>query len=145
MCTCQLDQIQYRNNQSNSCCISQHDNSCIPFFFSGAHLKTIPRQEEDFMMSPNLGKKAGTKENETGDEAAMQHTGFGKALYDLTHSEKVMNDLIFGRRVGLYELRGEIGSGNFSQVRLGIHDLTKGEIFDALSFVTFIITTWVIR
>uniref|UniRef100_A0A3Q3CR15 non-specific serine/threonine protein kinase n=1 Tax=Haplochromis burtoni TaxID=8153 RepID=A0A3Q3CR15_HAPBU len=53
-----------------------------------------------------------------------------------------MNDLIFGRRVGLYELRGEIGSGNFSQVRLGIHDLTKGEIFDALSFVTFIITSW---
>lgn len=97
------------------------------------------------MMSPNVGKKAGTKENETGDEAAMQHTAFGKALYDLTHSEKVMNDLIFGRRVGLYELRGEIGSGNFSQVRLGIHDLTKGEIFDALSFVTFIITSWVIR
>uniref|UniRef100_A0A3Q0RE42 non-specific serine/threonine protein kinase n=1 Tax=Amphilophus citrinellus TaxID=61819 RepID=A0A3Q0RE42_AMPCI len=55
----------------------------------------------------------------------MQHTSFGKALYDLTHSERVMNDLIFGRRVGLYELRGQIGSGNFSQVRLGIHDLTK--------------------
>uniref|UniRef100_A0AAZ1X5G5 non-specific serine/threonine protein kinase n=1 Tax=Oreochromis aureus TaxID=47969 RepID=A0AAZ1X5G5_OREAU len=39
-----------------------------------------------------------------------------------------MNDLIFGRRVGLYELRGEIGSGNFSQVRLGIHDLTKERV-----------------
>ncbi|KAL3988739.1 hypothetical protein ACER0C_013057 [Sarotherodon galilaeus] len=95
----------------------------------GAHLKTIPRQEDGFtVMSPNLGKKVGTKANETGDEAAMQHTAFGKALYDLTHSEKVMNDLIFGRRVGLYELRGEIGSGNFSQVRLGIHDLTKERV-----------------
>uniref|UniRef100_A0A3B5AZ18 non-specific serine/threonine protein kinase n=1 Tax=Stegastes partitus TaxID=144197 RepID=A0A3B5AZ18_9TELE len=39
-----------------------------------------------------------------------------------------MNDLTFGRRVGLYELRGEIGSGNFSQVRLGIHDLTKERV-----------------
>uniref|UniRef100_A0A3Q1G3F0 non-specific serine/threonine protein kinase n=1 Tax=Acanthochromis polyacanthus TaxID=80966 RepID=A0A3Q1G3F0_9TELE len=39
-----------------------------------------------------------------------------------------MNDLTFGRRVGLYELRGEIGSGNFSQVRLGIHDLTKEKV-----------------
>lgn len=58
----------------------------------------------------------------------MQRTVYEKAFYDLTHSEKVMNDLTFGRRVGLYELRGEIGSGNFSQVRLGIHDLTKGEI-----------------
>lgn len=62
------------------------------------------------------------------EQEKMQHTVYEKAFYDLTHSEKVMNDLTFGRRVGLYELRGEIGSGNFSQVRLGIHDLTKGEI-----------------
>lgn len=75
-----------------------------------------------------------TNEKMTEDEEEMQHTTLGKALYDLTHSDRVMNDLLFGRRVGLYELRGEIGSGNFSQVRLGIHDLTKGEILDALSF-----------
>uniref|UniRef100_A0A3Q3JT72 Serine/threonine-protein kinase NIM1 n=2 Tax=Monopterus albus TaxID=43700 RepID=A0A3Q3JT72_MONAL len=58
----------------------------------------------------------------------MRCTAFGKALYDLTHSERVMNDLTFGRRVGLYELRGHIGSGNFSQVKLGIHDLTKERV-----------------
>lgn len=75
-----------------------------------------------------------TKENMAEEQGAMQHTALGKALYDLTHSEKVMNDLTFGRRVGLYELRGEIGSGNFSQVRLGIHDLTRGEILGALPF-----------
>lgn len=115
-----------------------YDNSWIPFSFSGAHLKTIPRQEEGFAVtSPNLGTKVGTNGNATEDQAARQHTAFGKALYDLTHSEKVMNDLIFGRRVGLYELRGQIGSGNFSQVRLGIHDLTKGEILDTLSLFLF--------
>ncbi|XP_022059333.2 serine/threonine-protein kinase NIM1 [Acanthochromis polyacanthus] len=64
----------------------------------------------------------------TDDEESIRRTALGKALYDLTHSEKVMNDLTFGRRVGLYELRGEIGSGNFSQVRLGIHDLTKEKV-----------------
>ncbi|XP_034557930.1 serine/threonine-protein kinase NIM1-like isoform X2 [Notolabrus celidotus] len=58
----------------------------------------------------------------------MQRTALGKAIFDLSHSERVMNDLMFGRRVGLYELRGEIGSGNFSQVRLGIHDLTKERV-----------------
>lgn len=82
-----------------------------------------------------------TKENMTEEQEAMQRTTFGKALYDLSHSEKVMNDLIFGRRVGLYELRGEIGSGNFSQVRLGIHDLTKGEIFHALPFTPIFTAT----
>lgn len=65
----------------------------------------------------------------------MQRTALGKAVYDLTHSERVMDDLTFGRRVGFYELRGEIGSGNFSQVRLGIHDLTKGEMLGVLSFI----------
>ncbi|KAI3374728.1 hypothetical protein L3Q82_021286 [Scortum barcoo] len=92
-----------------------------------AHLKSAPSQGEIFTLtSPKSGKKVETKENMAAAQGVMQHTALEKAYYDLTHSEKVMNDLTFGRRVGLYELRGEIGSGNFSQVRLGIHDLTKG-------------------
>ncbi|XP_038575295.1 serine/threonine-protein kinase NIM1-like [Micropterus salmoides] len=97
-----------------------------------AHLNSTPRPEEIFTLtSPKIGGKVGnkeTKENMTEAQENMQHTAFGKAFYDLTHSERVMNDLTFGRRVGLYELRGEIGSGNFSQVRLGIHDLTKERV-----------------
>ncbi|XP_071347126.1 serine/threonine-protein kinase NIM1-like [Trachinotus anak] len=93
------------------------------------HMKTAPHQTEIItLMSPKVGKKLQTKENMTEEQESMQRMAFGKALYDLTHSERVMNDLIFGRRVGLYELRGEIGSGNFSQVRLGIHDLTKERV-----------------
>lgn len=68
-----------------------------------------------------------TKENAAEGLEATRHTAYEKACYDLTHSERVMNDRMFGRRVGLYELRGVIGTGNFSQVRFGIHDLTKGE------------------
>lgn len=101
-------------------------------------MNSTPRPEEIFTLtSPKIGGKVGnkeTKENMTEAQENMQHTAFGKAFYDLTHSERVMNDLTFGRRVGLYELRGEIGSGNFSQVRLGIHDLTKGEMMGALLF-----------
>ncbi|XP_028283237.1 serine/threonine-protein kinase NIM1-like [Parambassis ranga] len=91
-----------------------------------AHLKTVSQQEDIFtQVSPNLNKKAN---NMTEEEETMYRTPFGKALYDLTHSEKVKDDLTCGRRVGLYELRGEIGSGNFSQVRLGIHDVTKERV-----------------
>uniref|UniRef100_A0A3B5KNP3 non-specific serine/threonine protein kinase n=1 Tax=Takifugu rubripes TaxID=31033 RepID=A0A3B5KNP3_TAKRU len=68
-----------------------------------------------------------TKENAAEELEVTRHTAFQKACYDLTHSERAMNDRTVGRRVGLYELRGVIGSGNFSQVRFGIHDLTKGE------------------
>lgn len=95
-------------------------------------MKTASCQEETItLMSPKSLKKLELKENKTEEQDFAQRTALGKALHDLNHSEKVMNDLIFGRRVGLYELRGEIGSGNFSQVRLGIHDLTKGEILSA--------------
>lgn len=71
------------------------------------------------------------------EDLEVMRTAFGKACYNLTHSERVVNDLTFGRRVGLYELRGEIGSGNFSKVRFGIHDLTKGEIVGTLLFFLF--------
>lgn len=56
----------------------------------------------------------------------MKQTPFERLVYDMSHNERVANDLMLGRRVGFYELRGEIGQGNFSTVRLGIHALTKG-------------------
>ncbi|XP_061680848.1 serine/threonine-protein kinase NIM1 isoform X2 [Syngnathoides biaculeatus] len=55
-------------------------------------------------------------------------TSFERVVYDMAHSERIANDLILGRRVGFYELRGEIGQGNFSSVRLGIHALTKERV-----------------
>uniref|UniRef100_A0A3P9PCX7 non-specific serine/threonine protein kinase n=1 Tax=Poecilia reticulata TaxID=8081 RepID=A0A3P9PCX7_POERE len=44
----------------------------------------------------------------------------------MAHNERIVRDLMLGRRVGFYELRGEVGQGNFSTVKLGIHALTKG-------------------
>ncbi|XP_061586986.1 serine/threonine-protein kinase NIM1 [Cololabis saira] len=93
------------------------------------HLKSIPQHEKVIMLpSQDENRKVDTNEKMAEEEEGMQRTTLGKAVYDLTHSDRVMNDLIFGRRVGFYELRGEIGSGNFSQVRLGIHDLTKERV-----------------
>uniref|UniRef100_A0A3P9K2I4 Serine/threonine-protein kinase NIM1 n=1 Tax=Oryzias latipes TaxID=8090 RepID=A0A3P9K2I4_ORYLA len=100
-------------------------SSSSTFCVSGARFKTSPWPEKSVALeNQNENRKMETKLSE--DE--VQGTVFGKALYNLTHSDRVMDDLIFGRRVGFYELRGEIGSGNFSQVRLGIHDLTKERV-----------------
>lgn len=57
----------------------------------------------------------------------MKQTPFERLVYDMAHNERVSNELMLGRRVGFYELRGEIGQGNFSTVRLGIHALMRGE------------------
>ncbi|XP_068175245.1 serine/threonine-protein kinase NIM1 [Antennarius striatus] len=58
----------------------------------------------------------------------MKQSPFDRLVYDMAHNEKIVNDLMLGRRVGFYELRGEIGQGNFSTVRLGIHALTKERV-----------------
>ncbi|XP_078280023.1 serine/threonine-protein kinase NIM1-like [Rhinoraja longicauda] len=46
----------------------------------------------------------------------------------MRNNEKVKSELILGKRVGFYQLRGEIGIGNFSKVKLGIHCLTKERV-----------------
>ncbi|KAM6963089.1 serine/threonine-protein kinase NIM1-like [Aplochiton taeniatus] len=61
-------------------------------------------------------------------EQRMKQTPFERVVYDMVHNQKVVNDLTLGRRVGFYELRGEIGEGNFSHVRLAIHTLTKERV-----------------
>ncbi|KAM9832466.1 serine/threonine-protein kinase NIM1 [Neosynchiropus ocellatus] len=58
----------------------------------------------------------------------MKQTPFERVVYDMAHNERVIHDAMTGRRVGFYELRGEVGQGNFSTVRLGIHSLTKERV-----------------
>ena len=49
----------------------------------------------------------------------------------LTHELTINNNDVLKdgslRRVGFYSIGNELGSGNFSQVKLGIHLLTKGK------------------
>ncbi|XP_051497817.1 serine/threonine-protein kinase NIM1 [Apus apus] len=65
-----------------------------------------------------------------GDEEGRQPrlTPFEKLMQDMSHNEKVVKELTLGKRIGFYRVRGEIGSGNFSQVKLGIHSLTKEKV-----------------
>uniref|UniRef100_A0A667XFU7 non-specific serine/threonine protein kinase n=1 Tax=Myripristis murdjan TaxID=586833 RepID=A0A667XFU7_9TELE len=42
--------------------------------------------------------------------------------------EKIIKELIIGRRVGFYKVRGEIGYGTFSRVKLAFHALTKDKV-----------------
>lgn len=46
---------------------------------------------------------------------------------------RVVRELAVGRRIAFYKIRGEIGCGNFSHVKLGIHALTKGKTFQTIS------------
>uniref|UniRef100_A0ACB8EPR5 Serine/threonine-protein kinase NIM1 n=2 Tax=Sphaerodactylus townsendi TaxID=933632 RepID=A0ACB8EPR5_9SAUR len=57
-----------------------------------------------------------------------QLTPFEKLTRDMSQHQKVVKELTLGKRIGFYRVRGEIGTGNFSQVKLGIHSLTKEKV-----------------
>ncbi|XP_066567489.1 serine/threonine-protein kinase NIM1 [Amia ocellicauda] len=66
----------------------------------------------------------------TEEEGGQQRrlTPFEKLTLDMSHDEKVVKELTLGKRIGFYRVRGEIGSGNFSHVKLGVHSLTKEKV-----------------
>ncbi|XP_060092010.1 serine/threonine-protein kinase NIM1 [Heteronotia binoei] len=55
-------------------------------------------------------------------------TPFEKLTQDMSQHQKVVKELTLGKRIGFYRIRGEIGTGNFSQVKLGIHSLIKEKV-----------------
>ena len=77
------------------------------------------RESQESGCQPELAK-----EDEEGEP--RQLTPFEKLTQDMSQDEKVVREITLGKRIGFYRIRGEIGSGNFSQVKLGIHSLTKG-------------------
>eukprot|EP00063_Salmo_salar_P042395 XP_014017230.1 PREDICTED: serine/threonine-protein kinase NIM1-like [Salmo salar] len=65
----------------------------------------------------------------TDDEGVPGHrvTPLERLNLDMCQDDRVVRELTLGRRIGFYKVRGEIGCGNFSHVKLGIHALTKGK------------------
>ncbi|KAG2463755.1 NIM1 kinase, partial [Polypterus senegalus] len=55
-------------------------------------------------------------------------TLFQKVVHEVTHNEEISHQIRQGRHVGLYQLRGEIGRGNFSHVKMGVHVLLKEKV-----------------
>lgn len=59
-------------------------------------------------------------------DAPQRLTPLQKLTSDMCKNENTIKDLIIGRRVGFYKIRGEIGSGTFSRVKMAFHALTRG-------------------
>jgi len=70
---------------------------------------------------------------EDGPNGFKSKSTYEKLLHSLQCDHRIQWELALGKRIGFYSLRGELGSGNFSRVRAGIHTLTKGENFKLLS------------
>ncbi|XP_044030069.1 serine/threonine-protein kinase NIM1 isoform X2 [Siniperca chuatsi] len=61
-------------------------------------------------------------------DAPLHFTPLQKLTADMCKDEKTIKELIIGRRVGFYKVRGEIGCGTFSRVKLAFHALTRDKV-----------------
>ncbi|XP_014261616.1 serine/threonine-protein kinase NIM1-like isoform X2 [Cimex lectularius] len=57
-----------------------------------------------------------------------QRSLYDKSVHNLHHDQKWQQETTLGKRVALYKLQGELGRGNFSIVKLGVHELTKERV-----------------
>nr|CAB3263809.1 serine/threonine-protein kinase NIM1 [Phallusia mammillata] len=76
----------------------------------------------------NLDIGSLTHPNGVEDHQNVKVTPYDKFLHSLRCDHRVQWELALGKRIGFYTLRGELGSGNFSRVRAGIHTLTKERV-----------------
>ncbi|RZF48112.1 hypothetical protein LSTR_LSTR002178 [Laodelphax striatellus] len=53
---------------------------------------------------------------------------YQKSIHNLHHDQKWQQEASLGKRVGLYRLQGEVGRGNFSHVKVAVHELTKERV-----------------
>ncbi|KAK0394217.1 hypothetical protein QR680_000627 [Steinernema hermaphroditum] len=53
---------------------------------------------------------------------------YDRILYQLANDPNCQKDVSLGRRIGFYKLGKELGQGNFSKVKLGVHVLTNEKV-----------------
>ena len=91
----------------------------------GADINNSPRSQD----ASASGVKAGTTQGggQTSSATVKRRSPYERITHDLESDQKVKQEVRLGKRVGFYKLRGQLGTGNFAKVKLGIHLLTTGE------------------
>ncbi|KAG7499375.1 serine serine/threonine-protein kinase NIM1-like [Solea senegalensis] len=92
----------------------------------GSHFQLTNTKLRHSLYSLTDSSAAGSEDEEA--EAPPPLSPLQKLTSDMCKDEKTIKDLIIGRRVGFYKVRGEIGCGAFSRVKLGFHALTKDKV-----------------
>lgn len=92
---------------------------------------------DDYSSSSSMPSAAAVSVSFAKDEK-KRLTAYEKLLYDSQHDMRFKAEEKAGRRIGFYRIRGDIGLGNFSRVKLGVHLLAKGNYFFFLLYLIWI-------
>ncbi|XP_039259012.2 serine/threonine-protein kinase NIM1-like [Styela clava] len=75
--------------------------------------------------------KSGSDNGESAEGQILSRTllsPFEKLVQALNYDHRIKLELSYGKRIGFYSLKGDIGTGNFSRVKIGTHSLTKERV-----------------
>jgi hypothetical protein len=88
----------------------------------------VNSQEADSIILKHSQNQLGSvvPRKSSSDVGQLHANEFEKLKYELTHNIELIKDYILGKRIGFYSIGDDLGNGNFSQVKLGVHLLTKG-------------------
>ncbi|KAF4533225.1 hypothetical protein B566_EDAN005140 [Ephemera danica] len=97
------------------------------------HLSTndcTPRARTCGRVSPGetVASRTSPSGSSGGSPCGPELSPYEQLLQGLHHDERWLKEVTLGKRVGLYRFRGELGSGNFSQVKLAVHQLTRERV-----------------
>ena len=85
--------------------------------------------------SKSAGDVAGAKGITSASGRTRKLTAYEQVSQELSNDKKTLKEITLGRRVGFYRIRTELGSGNFSQVKMAVHALTRGTgLFSPMNF-----------
>ena len=82
-------------------------------------------------VSPKILNNNEIKDTEKKEDIS---TPYERLANELINDERASKELSMGKRIGFYRVRGDLGSGNFSQVKMGFHCLTRGKYMISADF-----------
>ncbi|CEF59588.1 Protein kinase domain and Serine/threonine-/dual specificity protein kinase, catalytic domain and Protein kinase-like domain-containing protein [Strongyloides ratti] len=109
----------------NSKIIIQAESHSVDNDIKGSHNNPYPFSRAISTQSFALGLKNVSSEEQ---KNTPQMTLYERTLYLLANDPAQQKEVALGKRIGFYRLGKELGAGNFSKVKLGVHVLTKEKV-----------------
>ncbi|UXI17795.1 G protein pathway suppressor 1 [Sarcoptes scabiei] len=93
---------------------------------------TLPNSQRqsvpDEIVERRYRRTSSLKQDRTNGSIDKIISPYERALHALECDKTWQKEIGLGRRIGLYRFRGDIGNGNFSQVKIATHSLTEEKV-----------------
>ena len=93
------------------------------------HLNSAYSSKFSYNSQENMSINSSDPNISNSNHAISAKSPFEKLFHDLKHNTEYVKQITLGKLIGFYRIGSEIGSGNFSQVKLGVHLLTRGKFY----------------